>query len=444
MLDASTTEQSIHTGVNIFVEMETLLSLRDTTASSHENTVQEIRMSVMELATDLSEGSGEESTERLFLSGSDVTQDTNVLGENVFTSTQDGDGIEIFSNVARRVRRDIISVHLLEFSENASDLETFLEIVVLVGVDELDVFTTVEDDGMVLVVRFSVTENRVAGELHAELGSAHSVFHEFGVSVDESRVDAWFVTLVLGGFLVKVGDLKVGIGAEEEFGVFHFFLLELGVTLHRDTNLVLAAGHTFQFLFEFVGVSTEHLDDFWVFNAVKKLNRTAVVHETGNGTVKSLRPKRCPDTCSERILRGGGLETDAVEGKVIDLASDGILFVLLFGIGHLRGFIGENLGILDEAIPFVGVKLLEVLEKGDTGVRIVFANDLTEGEKDLFGVVRDEDGESRHVINGDRFGDRSRKRLGEEGDTTLGLALAREKLRLKRVILLRDEKGGCS
>lgn len=40
--------------------------------------------------------------------------------------------------------------------------------VVLVSVNKLQIFTSVEDNGMVLVVRFAVTENRVAWQLDSE------------------------------------------------------------------------------------------------------------------------------------------------------------------------------------------------------------------------------------------------------------------------------------
>ena len=60
---------------------------------AHEDTVEEIGVTVMELATNLSQSTSEESTECLFLSGSDVTKDADVLGENVFTSTENGDRV---------------------------------------------------------------------------------------------------------------------------------------------------------------------------------------------------------------------------------------------------------------------------------------------------------------------------------------------------------------
>ena len=50
---------------------------------------------------------------------------------------------------------------LLEFAKDVADLETLLEVVVLVGVDQLKIFTTVEDDSVILIVRFSVSKDRV-------------------------------------------------------------------------------------------------------------------------------------------------------------------------------------------------------------------------------------------------------------------------------------------
>ena len=162
VLDATTTEESSHTGVNILVQMETLLGLGHTTTGAHEDTVEEIGVTVMELATNLSQGTSEEGTERLFLSGSNVTKDTDVLRENVLASTENGDGVEVGGRKTRSVRRDVVSGHFLELGKDGTDLETLLQVVVLVSVDELDVFATVEDDGVVLVVRLAVAKNGVA------------------------------------------------------------------------------------------------------------------------------------------------------------------------------------------------------------------------------------------------------------------------------------------
>ena len=93
VLDTATTQQSVHTSVNIFVEMQTLLSLGDTTTGGHEDTVEEIGMTVMELATNLGQGSGEEGTECLFLTGGDITKNTNVLRENVLAGTKNGNRV---------------------------------------------------------------------------------------------------------------------------------------------------------------------------------------------------------------------------------------------------------------------------------------------------------------------------------------------------------------
>ena len=65
--------------------------------------VEEIGVTVMELTTDLSQSTSEESTECLFLSGGDVTEDTNVLRENVFTSTKNSDRAEVGRRQARSV-----------------------------------------------------------------------------------------------------------------------------------------------------------------------------------------------------------------------------------------------------------------------------------------------------------------------------------------------------
>ena len=54
MLYATTTEKGIHTSVDIFVQMKTLLCFGYTTTGCHEDTVQEIGVTIMKLATNLS------------------------------------------------------------------------------------------------------------------------------------------------------------------------------------------------------------------------------------------------------------------------------------------------------------------------------------------------------------------------------------------------------
>ena len=86
------------------------------------------------------------------------------------------------------------------------------------------------------------------------------------------------------------------------------------------------------------------------------------------------------------------------------------------------------------------MELLEVFQESDTGVGLIFANDLTQGKKNLFAVVRNHDSEGGHVVNGERLGNWSRERLGEEGNSALGLAVLREELGLERVVFLGNEE----
>jgi hypothetical protein len=197
--------------------------------------------------------------------------------------------------------------------------------------------------------------------------------------------------------------LKVRVGAEQEFGIFHLFFLELGESLHGNNNLELAASHTLQFTFEFVGVTTEHLNNLRVLDTVEELDGTAVVHETRDSAVQGLETKRRPDTSTKGVLGCGRLETNTVEGKIVDLALGGVLLVLVCLAVILRGFIGQNLGILDKAVPLVRVQLLEILQECNTRVRLILANDFTERKKDLLAVVGDHDCKGRHVVNGQRL-----------------------------------------
>ena len=261
------------------------------------------------------------------------------------------------------------------------------------------------------------------------------------MTVDQSRVDTGVLALLGRWLLVQVSDLQVGVCAEKELGVLTLLLGELGVTLHRDTDLELAASHPLELALKLVRVATEHLDDFGVLDAVEKLDGAAVVHETRDGAVKGLRTERSPDTCAESVLGSSRLETNAVEGQVIDLALRGVLLALLIVAVELGGLIGENLRVLNKAVPLVRVELLQVLQHGHTRVRLVLANDLAERKQNLLTVVGNEDGERRHVVNRKRLGNRSRQGLCEERDAALGLRVHREELGLKRVIFLGHEEG---
>jgi len=250
----------------------------------------------------------------LFLGRSNVTKNTNAFGENVFTGSKNGDRVGLRCGDTRGVGRNVVGGQLLELSQDTANLKTLLKVVVLVGINELDVFTAVEDDGVVLVVGLSVTENGVAGQLDTELGLAHVVFEQFTMTVDESRVQTGLIALVQGGLLVEVGDLEVGVRTEEELGVLAFILVKLGVALHGHTDAELAAGHAFQLTLQLLGVATKHLDNLGVLNAVKQLDGTAVVHKTGDRSVEGLRTKRSPNSGAQSVFGGGRLETDAVEG----------------------------------------------------------------------------------------------------------------------------------
>jgi hypothetical protein len=78
VLDSSSPTKGVHTGVDILVEMKTLLSFGDSSSSVHEDGVEEIGVTVMELAADPRERSSRERSERLLLSGGDVSEDSDV------------------------------------------------------------------------------------------------------------------------------------------------------------------------------------------------------------------------------------------------------------------------------------------------------------------------------------------------------------------------------
>ena len=61
-------------------------------------------MSIMKLATDLSEGTGKERTKSLFLTSGYITKDTNVLREDIFTGSENGDRILVNGSCSWSVR----------------------------------------------------------------------------------------------------------------------------------------------------------------------------------------------------------------------------------------------------------------------------------------------------------------------------------------------------
>jgi hypothetical protein len=102
----------------------------------------------------------------------------------------------------------------------------------------------------------------------------------------------------------------------------------------------------------------------------------------------------------------------------------------------LRGLISEDLGVFDETIPLMRVELLEIFQKRDARVGLIFTNDLTEREKNLLAVVGNHNSESRHVVHGQRLRDRGRQRLGEKRDSAFSFTVGGEVLGLEGMIFL--------
>src|SRR5436189_2323999 len=119
-------------------------------------------MAVMQLAADPCHRPGRQRTERLFLASGVISEDTYVLREDVLASTNDGYWRFLKLLVTplriRALARDRV---LLKLAKDVTDLQAFFKIVVLVRVDQLKILPAVEDDRMVLVVRFAVAKNRV-------------------------------------------------------------------------------------------------------------------------------------------------------------------------------------------------------------------------------------------------------------------------------------------
>ncbi len=203
VLDATATSKGVHARVNILVEMQALLRLGDTAASRHVQRVQEIRVSVVQLSADPGHRPRRQSTERLLLSSGQITQDTDVLRENVLAGADNSDGraleVIVVPLCVRALTRHGV---LLELGEHVPDLQALFEVVVLIRVDELQVLASVKDDRVVLVVRLSISQNRVAWQFDAEFGpSASSLGYKFTVAIDERRKDTGVTALLAWSFL---------------------------------------------------------------------------------------------------------------------------------------------------------------------------------------------------------------------------------------------------
>lgn len=104
----------------------------------------------MEFITDPREGTG---TACLFLPSSQITKNIDILREDVLRGTDASNRrlLEIIVSPlsVRALTRD---GEFIELAENITNLETFFEVIVLVGINKLQIFTTVECDSLVLVV----------------------------------------------------------------------------------------------------------------------------------------------------------------------------------------------------------------------------------------------------------------------------------------------------
>jgi len=134
-------------------------------------------------------------------------------------------------------------------------------------------------------------------------------------------------------------------------------LVELGELLHRNDRLEFMPRHPLELPLQFISVAAELLYDLGVLDAIKELNRLGIVHHTGNRPVQGLGKERGPDTCSEGKFGRGTLETDEIEWEIVDL---GLIFLVVSeGVNAVEhgGLFREDLGILDEILPFDRVLL---------------------------------------------------------------------------------------
>ena len=236
------------------------------------------------------------------------------------------------------------------------------------------------------------------------------------MTIDQGGEDARLTAVFPGWLFVKIGDLQVGISTKEEFRVLMLFLVEFRIPLHRNNKLELPTCHTLELAFELVRVPAEKLNDLGVLHAVEELDRLRVVHETGDRAIQCLSTERSPDSGSQGVLGSSGFESNGVERDVISPLRLG-LFIrgerIPAAVEHV-GLLRQNLGIAHEVIPLDRMKLLKVFQKRDPRVLILLPDDLSQGQQDLLRVVRDENREGRHSLDGNGFRDGSCEGLSKE------------------------------
>jgi hypothetical protein len=117
---------------------------------------------------------------------------------------------------------------LFKLAKDIADLETFLEVVILICINHLKVFATVEDDSVILVVRLSISKDWVTRKLDSEFRPPLSgLTVELGVAIDQCGKEPRISPFFLGWFILEVRDLEFRICTEKVFSVLVFLLVEL-------------------------------------------------------------------------------------------------------------------------------------------------------------------------------------------------------------------------
>src|SRR5258705_515695 len=180
--------------------------------------------------------------------------------------------------------------------------------------------TSCERSKRLLLSSGNITQNRVPRKLDAELGSTSSCLrNELTMAIDQSRENARIASFLPRRLLLEIGNLEIGVCAQQKLGILVFFLVEFGVSLHGDNEFEFPPCHALQFTFKPISIATKQLHDFWVLDTVKKLDGLRIIHHPRNGPVESLRSERSPNTSSKSKFRCGALETYEVKWQVVCL-----------------------------------------------------------------------------------------------------------------------------
>jgi hypothetical protein len=73
--------------------------------------------------------------------------------KDVFSSTKDSNGVRlrILAHQGYMAKRSLL--HFFKLGKHTTNLEALFKVIILIGIDELNILATVEDNSVILIVR---------------------------------------------------------------------------------------------------------------------------------------------------------------------------------------------------------------------------------------------------------------------------------------------------